>query len=76
MTAPPDAVPLLLRPDAAAEYIGVKRPHLDELVRTGQLASTLISPRVRVIPKSECDAYADRIAQQAEAEQAASTTAA
>ena len=54
-------VPQLLRPNAAAPYIGISRTRLFELLREGEIPSRLVSPRVRLIPKSALDAYVERI---------------
>lgn len=61
----PEQVPGLLRPAQAARYIGVSKSAVHELIKSGELASDLLAPRVRVIPRAACDAYIRRKTEEA-----------
>ncbi|WP_433330108.1 hypothetical protein [Spirillospora sp. CA-294931] len=65
MSSQEPAFPLLLRPNLAASYIGISRTELFRLLREGVIPSELPSPRVRLIPRSACDAYAATLAARA-----------
>jgi excisionase family DNA binding protein len=60
-----ETAPNLLRPAKAAAYLGISRSKLYALLREDEIASTLMSPRCRVIPRAECDDYLRRIHEQA-----------
>lgn len=63
---------LLLRPEEAAERLGIGRAHLYELLRRGELRSISLGSHARRIPVEDLEAFvAAKRAEQQQAEQTA-----
>lgn len=56
--------PLLLRPEVAAEALGISRARLYELFASGHIETVKIG-KSRRVPLAELEAYVERLRQQA-----------